>query len=113
MQDKKNKIRMVFIPTPRDEPVTGGEIYNKMLFDFLEKRFYDADSIDINIFRGAAKKWNELFFFTIGSLFRNFIYVIRLLKKTDKKIIIMEDIYYSTDLFLFNFFIRRIQKNIR
>ena len=105
--------KVVFIPTPRKNPVTGGEIYNLKLLQFLQKKFRDTESIEIGIFRTKAKKNYEMLFFGLTSIIRNFFYIYEILKKkNNRKKVILEDIYYSTDLFLFNFLIRRIKKNV-
>jgi glycosyltransferase involved in cell wall biosynthesis len=105
--------KVVFIPTPKKNPVTGGEIYNLKLLKFLRKKFGDTESIEVGIFRTKAKKNYEMLFFGLTSIVRNFFYIYAILrKKNNRKTVILEDIYYSTDLFLFNFLIRRIKKNV-
>jgi glycosyltransferase involved in cell wall biosynthesis len=106
-------LEVVFIPTPRKDPVTGGEIYNLKLLQFLQKKFRNAESIEIGIFRTKAKKNYEMLFFGLTSIIRNFLYMHTILKKkNNQKMVILEDTYHSTDLFLFNFLIRRIKKNV-
>jgi len=98
---------------PRKNPVTGGEIYNLKLLQFLGKKFGDTKSIEIGIFRTKAKKNYERLFFGLTSIIRNFLYIYKILKKrNNQKTVILEDTYYSTDLFLFNFLVRRIKKNL-
>jgi len=98
---------------PRKNPVTGGEIYNLKLLQFLGKKVGDTKSVEIGIFRTKAQKNYEMLFFGLTSIIRNFLYIYKILKKkNDHKMVILEDTYYSTDLFLFNFLVRRIKKNI-
>jgi len=105
--------KVVFIPTPKKNPVTGGEIYNLKLLKFLRKKFGDTESIEVGIFRTKAKKNYEMLFFGLTSIVRNFFYIYAILrKKNNRKTVILEDTYYSTDLFLFNFLIKRIKKNV-
>jgi len=109
----KRNLKVVLIPTPRKNPVTGGEIYNQKLLKFLRKKFKDTESIEIRIFRMKARKNYEMLFFGLTGIIRNFLYIYKILKKKGRqKTVILEDTYYSTDLFMFNFFARRINKNI-
>ena len=109
----ERSLKVIFIPTPMKNPVTGGEIYNLKLSQFLRKKFGDTESIEIGIFRMKAKKNYEMLSFALTSIIRNFFYIYEILKKkNNQKTVILEDIYYSTDLFLFNFLIRRIKKNV-
>jgi glycosyltransferase involved in cell wall biosynthesis len=68
-------LEVVFIPTPRKDPVTGGEIYNMKLLKFLQKKFRNTESIEIGIFRTEAKKYYEILFFGLTSIIRNFLYM--------------------------------------
>jgi len=109
----ERNLKVVLIPTPRKNPVTGGEIYNQKLLKFLRKKFRDTESVEIDIFRMKARKNYEMLLFGLTSIMRNFFYFYKILKKKNsQKTVILEDIYYSTDLFMFNFFIRRIKKNL-
>ena len=109
----ERNLEVVFIPTPRRDPVTGGEIYNLKLLEFLREKFRNVESVEIGVFRTKAKKNYEMLLFGLTSIIRNLFYFYKILKKKDgQKTVILEDIYYSTDLFMFNFFIRRIRKNI-
>jgi len=106
-------LKVVFIPTPVENPVTGGEIYNFKLFQFLLRRLRYVESVEIGILRMSAKKTFEKLFFGLTSIIRNFFYIYEVLRtKNNQKTVILEDVYYSTDLFLFNFIIRRIKKNV-
>ena len=109
----ERNLKVIFIPKPVKNPVTGGEIYNLKLLQFLRKKFRDTEPIEIGIFRTKAKKDFGMLFFGLTSIIRNLFYIYEILKKnTNQKTVILEDIYYSTDLFLFNFFIKRIKKNV-
>ena len=108
-------LEVVFIPTPKKNPVTGGEIYNLKLLQFLRKKLKDVESVEIGIFRMKAKKNYQMLLFGLTSIIRNFFYIYAILKKGahhNQKTVILEDMYYSTDLFLFNFLIRRIKRNV-
>lgn len=109
----ERNLEIVFIPMPKKNPVTGGEIYNLKLLQFLRKKVGDTKSIEIGIFRTKAKKNYEILLFGLTSIIRNFLYIYEILKKKNNhKMVILEDTYYSTDLFLFNFLIRRIKRNV-
>lgn len=105
--------KIIFIPTPLKDPITGGENYELKLLEFLKERFRNVEPIEISTSRVRAKKSYQILFFGLTSLIRNFLYVFRIIKKKDnQRTVILEDNYYSTDLFLFNFLIRRMKKNV-
>lgn len=110
-----NEPKVIFIPTPLDNPITGGEIYEARLLEFLRKKFRIVESIKIDTLQLATnikKSSFEMVFIILRSIIRNLLYV-RAVNKTDNKTtVVLEDTYYSTDLFLFNFLIRRIRKNV-
>ncbi len=109
-------LKVIFIPTPLDNPITGGEIYEAKLLEFLRKKFMNVESVKIDTFQLSIRVERsnyEMIFIWLRSIIRNFLYVFRIIKsKTNQRTIILEDAYYSTDLFLFNLLIRRIKKNV-
>lgn len=115
-QKTTDDLKLIFIPTSRENPVTGGEIYNLKLVEFLREKFSNMECIESSVLRRKANRSYQVLFFGLTSLIRNILYYIKLFKirrKTPgKRVIILEDIYYSTDLFLFNSLIRRLKKDI-
>ena len=107
------KPRIVFIPTSLRNPTTGGEIYNRRLLTFLRETFKNVESIKIGTFQTSAKKYHEMAFFSLTSLVRNFLFLFKIVnKKYNQRVFLFEDLYYSMDLFLLNFIIKRIKKNV-
>jgi len=108
--------KVIFIPTPLKDPITGGEIYEAKLLEFLRKKFINVEPIKIDGLQlqlKVKKSSYEMIFIGLRSIIRNFLYVLRIIKKkNNQRTVILEDSYYSADLFLFNFLIRRIKKNV-
>jgi len=109
-------MKIVMIPSPVVNPITGGEIYEAKLLEFLGRKFGKIESIKIDTLQlqiGVNKSIYEMIFIGTRSLIRNLLYVLRFVKNHDnQKTVVLEDAYYSTDLFFFNFLIRRIRKNL-
>ncbi len=103
---------IIFIPTPSKHPLSGGQEYELRLFEFLKREFKNVEPIEIRLLRTRAKNDHEILMFGLGSLIRNLLYLLKITKKHTERTVILEDHYHSTDLFLFNFVIRRIKKNV-
>ncbi len=80
-----------------ESPVTGGEIYNRKLYDYLRSRYVTVENIT-----WQTKPHNTKLQFFLNSLKQN-LSLLKLLKRLEGRTIILEDISTSSDLFLFNF----------
>ena len=82
--------KVIFIPTPLRDPITGGENYELKLLEFLKERFRNVEPIEISIFRMEAKTNYQILFFGLTSIIRNFVYVFKIMsghrKKDNKRI---------------------------
>jgi glycosyltransferase involved in cell wall biosynthesis len=88
-----------------ESPVTGGEIYNRKLYDYLRSKYVTVENIT-----WQTKPHNTKLQFFLNSLKQN-LSSLKLLKRLEGRTIILEDISTSSDLFLFNFltiFTRRL-----
>jgi glycosyltransferase involved in cell wall biosynthesis len=81
-------------------PVTGGEIYNRKLYDYLRSRYSTVENIT-----WQTKPHNTRLQFFLNSLKQN-LSLLKLLSRLEGRTIIIEDISTSSDLFLFNLMIR-------
>lgn len=79
-----------------ESPVTGGEIYNRRLYDYLRSRYFKVENIT-----WQTKSHNTKLQFFLNSLKQN-LSLLKLLKRLEGRTIIIEDISTSSDLFLFN-----------
>lgn len=97
-------IHIVFLPAPLSEPITGGEIYNNRLFDFLKSRFDSVTGIRERKKNTSTRTVIQYLRYTISCLIINFRYALKLmnLNREGQKIIIIEDIYSITDFFILN-----------
>ncbi len=77
-------------------PVTGGEIYNRRLYDYLRSRYSTVENIT-----WQTKPHNTRLQFFLNSLKQN-LSLLKLLWRLEGRTIIIEDISTSSDLFLFN-----------
>lgn len=110
---------VVFIPTPLKDPITGGERYEAKLLGFLRKRLRNVEPVRMDVLQlqlKARKSSCEMVFIGLRSIIRNLLYVLRITKRkrdrsTDRTVV-LENAYYSLDLFLFNFLVRRIRRNV-
>jgi glycosyltransferase involved in cell wall biosynthesis len=83
-----------------DSPVTGGEIYNRRLYEYLRSRYSKVENIT-----WQTKPHNTKLQFFLNSLKQN-LSLWKLLLQLDGRTIILEDISTSSDLFLFNLMTR-------
>jgi glycosyltransferase involved in cell wall biosynthesis len=83
-----------------DCPVTGGEIYNRKLYDYLRSRYSKVENIT-----WQTKPHNTRLQFFLNSLKQN-MSLWKLLWQLEGRTIIIEDISTSSDLFLFNLMTR-------
>jgi glycosyltransferase involved in cell wall biosynthesis len=79
-----------------ESPVTGGEIYNRRLYDYLRSRYLKMENIT-----WQTKSHNTKLQFFLNSLKQN-LSLLKLLTRLEGRTIIIEDISTSSDLFLFN-----------
>jgi glycosyltransferase involved in cell wall biosynthesis len=79
-----------------ESPVTGGEIYNRRLYDYLRSRYLKVENIT-----WQTKSHNTKLQFFLNSLKQN-LSLLKLLTRLEGRTIIIEDISTSSDLFLFN-----------
>ncbi|MDD1752083.1 MAG: glycosyltransferase family 4 protein [Methanotrichaceae archaeon] len=83
-------------------PITGGEIYNRKLFEFLKSRYANVENISWN-----TRPHSSNLQFLLNSFLQNLSFL-KILRKVHEKTIIIEDISSSEDLFLFNFAAKRL-----
>lgn len=100
--------KILFIPRISENPVTGGEIYNKKLVNFLNEK-YDVRNFSYEFMRFQAKSLHKILLFSAFSVIRNILYFFKIVLFTRKPVIVFEDIYYSTDLFLFNYLVSSLR----
>ena len=94
-----NSSKIFFIPEPPVSPKTGGEIYNKKVFEYLSNKYNIVGfSIENNKYINN-NLCNALLNFIFAG-YRNILYTIKF--KNVKDNIIIEDGYYSFDLLLLN-----------
>lgn len=86
-----------------ENPITGGEIYNRRLYDYLRSRYAKVENIT-----WQTKPHNSKLQFFLNSVEQN-LSLLKLLRQLEGRTIIIEDISTSSDLFLFNL----ITKNVR
>ena len=80
-QKTTNNLKLIFIPTPKENPITGGEIYNLKLVELLRGKFSNMECVESNLFRGEAKKSYKVLFFGLTSVIRNFLYLMAVKKR--------------------------------
>jgi len=79
-----------------ENPITGGEIYNRKLYDYLRSRYIKVENVT-----WQTKPHNSKLQFFLNSLMQN-LSLLKLLRRLKGRTIIIEDISTSSDLFLFN-----------
>jgi glycosyltransferase involved in cell wall biosynthesis len=79
-----------------ESPITGGEIYNRRLYDYLRSRYSKVENIT-----WQTKPHNTKLQFFLNSLKQN-LSLWKSLSRIEGRTIIIEDISTSSDLFLFN-----------
>jgi len=83
-----------------EHPITGGEIYNRKLHDYLGSRYTKVKNITWQI-----KPHHTKLQFFLNSMEQN-LSLLKLLGQLEGRTIIIEDISSSSDLFLFNLIIK-------
>jgi glycosyltransferase involved in cell wall biosynthesis len=83
-----------------DSPITGGEIYNRRLYDYLRSSYSEVENIT-----WQTKPHNTKLQFFLNSVKQN-LSLLKLLSRLEGRTIIIEDISTSSDLFLFNLMTR-------
>jgi glycosyltransferase involved in cell wall biosynthesis len=89
-----------------DHPITGGEIYNSKLDQYLKTRFSKVENIS-----WPNRPFKNPLGFLIKSISQNVsnAFLLRIIKDISGDVIILEEGSQSEDLFLFNLFIRGIR----
>jgi glycosyltransferase involved in cell wall biosynthesis len=94
---------ILMMMTLMENPITGGEIYNRKLFEFLKLRYPSVENISWNTRTHRSK-----FQFFLNSVWQNLSFL-KILWKINEKTIIIEDISCSSDLYIFNFAIKHLR----
>jgi len=105
-------MKIVMIPEPFSSPVTGGEIYNSKLYEYLSNNYQDVTTLSFHLLRFEAKTFFKRILFGLGALIRNMMFFWRILRFSGKTVLI-EDIYWSTDLFICNYLVHKFKKNVK
>lgn len=92
--------RIIMLLSLPDKPITGGEIYNSKLYDYLQRSFPSVENIS-----WEPKPHHSKLQFILNSIIQNLSFL-KILKDVNCKTAIIEDISACESLFLFNLLTR-------
>ena len=110
-----DKIRIIILPKPLSEPITGGEIYNKRLFEFLNQRYASVYGLRERAKNSRTQTPLQYLVFALSCFMVNIKYVLQFTKlvRDNQKTILIEDLYNIADFFIFNAFVRLSPKHVQ
>jgi glycosyltransferase involved in cell wall biosynthesis len=85
-----------------EHPITGGEIYNRKLYEYL------GSSYKVKNITWQTKPHHTKLQFFLNSIEQN-LSLLRLFRRPESRMIIIEDISSSSDLFLFNLITKHVK----
>ena len=97
--------RIIMLLSLPDKPITGGEIYNSKLYNYLQRNFPLVENIS-----WEPKPHRSKLQFLVNSIIQNLSFL-KILKDINGKTVIIEDISGCESLFLFNLlttYLRRV-----